>query len=92
MIQWFSGDPPDNRRQQRLLLIGTPLGMPVAGQEPDLVVGHWHEGNRAYVPVRPPYDEGLRPRPSLKVLWWAEIPDLPSGTELRPLADGDLKG
>jgi hypothetical protein len=92
MVQWFSGDPPENRRHERLLLIGTPLGMPIGNQEPDLVVGHWHEGNWGYVAVRPPYDESLRPRPSLKVLLWAEIPVLPNGVELRPLVDGDLKG
>jgi hypothetical protein len=91
MIKWNKGEA-GAPRDRRLLLIGTPLGMPVADQEPDLVIGHWHEGNWGYVAVRPPYDENALPRPSLKILWWAEIPDLPDQVELRALVDRDMKG
>ena len=89
VLEWFSGDPPKDRR---ILLIGTPLEMPEADQKPDIVLGHWHEGNWGYVAVRPPYDENARPRPSLKVLRWAEIPSIPEDIELRPLSDSDLQG
>jgi hypothetical protein len=92
MIEWFSGEPPIEQRGCRLLLIGIPLGMPIAGAEPDIVIGHWHDGNWGYVPVQIPYDENIRARPSLKILWWAEIPKLPNGLELRELGDRDLSG
>jgi hypothetical protein len=91
MVEWHKGEAgaPHDRR---LLLIGIPLGMPVADQEPDLVIGHWHDGNWGYVPLQLPYDENARARPSLKILWWSEIPNLPDGAELRALVERDLKG
>jgi hypothetical protein len=74
-------------KDRRLLLIGKPVG----GVELDLVVGHWHEGNEFFVAVEMP-SEQQGARPEIKVSWWAEIPKLPEGIELRPLALEDMKG
>jgi hypothetical protein len=88
MIKWNpgeSGAPKD----RRLLLIATPKGIPEE-LEPDIFVGHW-SGNDEFVPIEPQYPR-LPKRPDLKVLWWAEIPDLPEGVDLRALTLQDLKG
>jgi hypothetical protein len=74
-------------KDRRLLLIGKPVG----GTGPDLVVGHWHEGNEFFVAAEIP-SERQGARPEFKVSWWAEMPKLPEGIELRPLALEDMKG
>jgi hypothetical protein len=88
MVEWHRGDPP---RDRRLLLIATPKNLPMADMKPDIVVGHWHGGNDAFVPVETPYTRGPT-RPELNVEWWAEIPERPEGVELRELTREDLLG
>ena len=88
MVAWNKG--PQAPYGRRVLLIATPLGIPAADPEPDIVIGHWHDRG-GFVAVEPPYPrDGVRPL--LKVHWWSEIPDLPNEVELRALVDGDLKG
>jgi hypothetical protein len=72
-VDWKQGNPPKDRR---LLLLGTPQGIPQANLELDIVVGHWHEANNVFVPVEVPYPRAPT-RPALNVKWWAEIPNLP---------------
>jgi hypothetical protein len=78
-------------KDRRLLLIATTKGMPQIEPAPDIVVGHWHEANNAFVPVETPYTRGPT-RPEFNVQWWAEIPKPPEGVELRTLTREDLKG
>jgi hypothetical protein len=90
MIKWNPGESgaPKNRR---LLLIATSKNMPQMATAPDIVVGHWSESRWSFVPLEIPYTRGGA-RPELNVEWWAEIPNLPPGAELRDLALEDLKG
>ena len=88
MTTWTAG-ARGTPKDRRLLLIVTPQGMPVADQEPDIVIGHWHSQNSGFVAVKPPCDDGLGPGPLLDVKWWAELPDLPHEVSLRPLTDND---
>jgi hypothetical protein len=88
--QWNPGEngAPKDRR---LLLIATPRKIPEPNLKADLVVGHWNESVWAFVPLEIPYPRGPT-RPELNVEWWAEIPALPLGVELRDLTLEDVKG
>jgi hypothetical protein len=88
-VDWKTGEPPKGRR---ILIIGTPKGIPVAGLEPDLVVGFWHEQNEEYMLIEIPADADARARSGLNVLFWAELPEMPSGLSLRSLSIGDTHG
>jgi hypothetical protein len=68
-----------------------PKGMPNADLLPDIVIGHWYDGTEEFVPARVPFDEQLHPRSALRVLWWAEMPDLPPDIKLRKLALEDSR-
>jgi hypothetical protein len=60
---------------------------------PDMVIGHWHHGREIYVPVTVPSGSNTSGyRTGLAVTYWAEIPDLPPGTNLRPLTKLDTHG
>jgi len=91
-IVWNKNRPP---KDQRILMIVAPEP-PLPDKPrllPDIVIGHWHLGREIYVPVTVP--SGSNPsgyRTGLEVTYWAEIPDLPPGTNLRPLSLVDTRG
>jgi hypothetical protein len=91
-ITWHKALEEDSiPRDRRLLLIATPRNVPTANLKADLVVGHWNESLSCFVPVEIPYPrDGARPE--LNVKWWAEVPAVPDGAMIRPLAPEDLKG
>jgi hypothetical protein len=92
-IEWRKGEPPVDKRGQRLLMIAVvepPYG--VIGDLPEIVIGHWHEQNEKFVATQP--GGYARTRIGLFVKYWADIPDLqlPEGVEIRPLELKDTKG
>jgi hypothetical protein len=86
MIEWHEGEDTAPR-DRRLLLIAVPEP---GGTDPDIVIGHWHEAREVFVQVEPPCERGGA-RSTLNVKWWAEIPDLPHGVELRKMVVEDWK-
>jgi hypothetical protein len=89
MIRWNS-DATRAPLGVRLLLIATPEGTNEADLESDIVVGHRHDEGFVRTRLEHPSDGSFRP--TLQVAWWAEIPDLPDGVELRELGQEDFKG
>jgi hypothetical protein len=83
-MRWNKGDygmPKD----RRLLVIATPKDVPHVDLPLDLVIAEWGT-NDEFIPVVVPYDGLNGTPPSLRVHWWAEIPALPAGVDLRRLA------
>jgi hypothetical protein len=86
MIEWHEGDA-GAPRDRRLLLIGSP-----AAGGTEIVIGHWNEAGEVFIPVEPLSERG-GVRTALNVKWWAELPNIPLGVELRPLTETwDFKG
>jgi hypothetical protein len=91
-IVWNKNRPPKDRRILMIVAPEPPLP-DKPSLSPDIVIGHWHLGRKIYVPVTVP--SGSNPsgyRTGLEVTYWAEIPDLPAGTNLRPLSLVDTRG
>jgi hypothetical protein len=88
MIKW-NLDPTRAPHGVRLLLIATPEGTSEASLDPDIVVGHRHDEGFVRTRLQHPSDNDFRP--ALQVEWWAEIPNLPDGVELRELTENDWK-
>jgi hypothetical protein len=86
MIEWHEGEA-GAPRDRRLLLIGSPEQ---GGTE--IVIGHWNVAREQFIPVEP-LSERQGTRTAIIVKWWAEVPTLPLGVELRPLKEGwDFRG
>jgi hypothetical protein len=62
-----------------------------AGNQPDIVVAHWHSGLEQWVIGDVAGEDRKGVRRTLVPIQWAEI-ELPPETELRPLTVEDLKG
>jgi hypothetical protein len=89
MIKW-NLDPMLAPRGVRLLLIAIPERTSEASPELDIVVGHRLDEGFVRARLQHPCDGNFRP--ILQVEWWAEIPNLPDGVELRELTEVDWKG
>jgi hypothetical protein len=84
IVKWNKGDN-GMPRDRRLLVIATPKDVPHVNLPLDLVITEWGP-NEEFISVVMPYDGLNGTPPSLRVHWWAEIPALPDGVNLRPLA------
>ena len=92
-IVWNKNRPPKDRRVLMIVTLEPPLPDKPSNLKLDIVIGHWHEGREIYVPVTFPSGSNTSGyRTGLHVIYWAEIPDLPLGTNLRPLSLVDTRG
>jgi hypothetical protein len=80
-------DIADAPKDQRLLMIATSLALNHISELPEIVVAHWHQNGRWVA------SENHRgERPALEPIYWAVLPDLPSGIISRPLTGEDVMG
>src|SRR5260370_42024059 len=78
-------------RGQRVLMIVTPIVPSHVGNLPEMVVAHWHVETECWV-IANVFGESRRgARLELSPIYWAELCELPAGTTLRPLDDGDFR-
>lgn len=92
LIYWRDCEPPEAYRDRRLLLIGQAQNTGPELPEADVCIGHWHEGEWGFVPVRQPGISGDQPRHRLRVLHWAELKEGELPTHVRGLSGSDFKG
>jgi hypothetical protein len=69
-------------KDQRLLMIATPVVPGHVDTLPEMIVAHWYEGNEGRSGARL----------ELIPIYWADLCELPSGVTLLRLDDADFKG
>lgn len=79
-------------KDQRVLMIATPIVPSQVGHLPEIVVAHWYVGTEQWV-IANTFGESRRgARLELNPMYWSELCELPAGVILRPLSDEDFKG
>jgi hypothetical protein len=79
-------------KDQRLLMIATPIVPSQVGHLPEIVVAHWYVGTEQWV-IANTFGESRRGvRLELIPIYWTDLCELPAGIILRRLDDGDFKG
>jgi len=79
-------------KDQRVLMIATPVVPGYVDTLPEMVVAHWYEGNEQWV-IANVFGEGRSgARLELIPIYWANLCELPADITLRRLDDADFKG
>jgi hypothetical protein len=90
-IEWRS-DISAAPKDQRILMIATPIVPGHVDLEPEIVVAHWYVGSERWV-IADTFGEPRKdPRLELIPRYWAHFGKLPPDIKLRPLGIGDFKG